>query len=82
MTNFLKTLVHDFGWIHLSLGLLGNALFLIGSVFFLPAFEDQMTVGVWLFIVGSFLMLVGAAGRLLVELLDIPDPRLSGKTKA
>lgn len=82
MTNLLKTLVHDFGWIHLSLGLLGNALFLIGSVLFLPVFEEQQTIGVWLFITGSFLMLIGAVGRLLVELLELPDTRRGEKSKA
>lgn len=68
MRNPVKTLVQDFGWIHLTLGLVGNAAFLVGSVAFLPAFEAYKTAGVWLFIVGAFLMLIGSLGELLVRL--------------
>ncbi|PQA85771.1 hypothetical protein CW354_21810 [Marinicaulis flavus] len=70
MANFIKTLVQDFGWIHLSLGLVGNLAFFIGSIFFLPALEPYKTAGVWLFIAGSFGMLIGAAGQLLVSLYE------------
>lgn len=68
--KILKVFVHDYGWLHLSLGLLGNATFFIGSILFLPQWEEYKTSGVWLFIVGSFLMLVGTLGQLLVNLLD------------
>lgn len=68
MTNPLKILVKDYGWVHLGLGLIGNFTFFVGSILFLPAFEPYKPVGVWLFIIGSFLMLVGATGRLLVDL--------------
>jgi hypothetical protein len=67
LSHPLNILVHDFRWVHLSLGLLGNTAFVVGSVFFLPALEPLQTLGVWLFIGGSFLMLVGAAGELLVR---------------
>ena len=69
MRNLLKTLVHDFGWVHLSVGLFGNAAFLVGSILFLPAFEPYKTIGVWLFIVGALLMLLGSIGNLLVDIL-------------
>ncbi len=78
MSNPIKIIVRDYSWIHLSLGLTGNTLFFLGSVFFLPLFEHVarpewldmkwQTFAVWLFIVGSFLMLVGALGNLLVDL--------------
>lgn len=68
MAHPIKTLVEDYGWVHLSLGLAGNCAFFIGSLLFLPALERFKTLGVWLFIVGAGLMLVGALGRLLVEL--------------
>ncbi|MCD1636447.1 YrhK family protein [Martelella mediterranea] len=55
---------------HLSLGLLGNIGFFVGSIFFLPSLEQYKTLGVWLFIVGSFFMLIGALGRLLVDVTD------------
>lgn len=70
ISNLVKTIVQDFGWIHLSLGLAGNTAFFVGSILFLPAFEPLKTLGVWLFIAGSFGMMVGAVGRLLVDLFE------------
>jgi len=70
MSNPLKTLVQEYSWVHLSLGLLGNTSFLVGSVFFLPRFEEIKTVGVWLFIFGAFFMWIGAIGRLLVGIWE------------
>jgi hypothetical protein len=72
MGNPIKTVVREFGWIHLSLGLFGNAAFFAGSILFLPFLEPYQTVGVWLFIVGAFFMLIGALGRLLVAIWN-PD---------
>lgn len=66
MQNKLKTIIKDYGWIHLSLGLFGNGMFFAGSFLFLPTFEEFKTIGVWLFIFGSFFMLIGAVGSLLV----------------
>jgi hypothetical protein len=68
MPNPIRTLVQDYGWVHLSLGLLGNISFFVGSILFLPRFEPVQTIGVWLFIVGAFFMAVGSLGRLLVSL--------------
>ncbi|MBP5856352.1 YrhK family protein [Marivibrio halodurans] len=68
MRKALKILVKDFGWIHLSLGLGGNLAFFVGSVFFLPSLEAFKLAGIWLFIIGSFFMLIGALGELLVRL--------------
>jgi hypothetical protein len=70
MSATVATVVHNYGWIHLSLGLFGNFLFFIGSIFFLPQFEPIKTLGVWLFIIGAFLMMIGSIGRLLVDVLD------------
>ncbi|AQZ53771.1 MULTISPECIES: YrhK family protein [Martelella] len=70
MNSPIRTLVREYGWIHLSLGLLGNIGFFVGSIFFLPSLEQYKTLGVWLFIVGSFFMLIGALGRLLVDVTD------------
>ena len=69
MTNPIRVVVQDFGWIHIGLGLVGNITFVVGSVFFLPALQAYMTLGVWLFIVGSALMAIGSLGELLVRLL-------------
>lgn len=70
LRKFLKVLVHDYSWIHLSLGLVGNLTFLVGSVLFLPRFTAYQTLGVWLFIAGAALMSVGSIGRLLVDILE------------
>lgn len=69
MTNPLKIVLHKYGWVHLSLGLFGNAAFFVGSLFFLPAFHSLKTLGVWLFVIGAGFMLIGALGRLLVDVV-------------
>ena len=68
MANTLRLIVRDYGWIHLSLGLFGNVAFFVGSVMFLPSLESWRVVAVWLFIVGSFFMLIGSIGQLLVDI--------------
>lgn len=68
MRNAILKLVRDFGWIHLSLGLAGNVMFFVGSVLFLPMFHEYKTFAIWLFIAGSFLMLVGSAGNFILSL--------------
>ena len=70
MSGTLRLIVKDFGWIHTSLGLVRNAMFFVGSVFFLPSFSSYQTLGVWLFIIGSFLMLIGAMGELGVKIVE------------
>jgi hypothetical protein len=66
----IKTLVQEFGWIHTGIGLFGNATFVAGSVFFLPAFDPWKTFGVWLFIVGATFMFVGSLGDLMVKVYE------------
>ena len=73
MTNPIRTLVRDYGWIHLSIGLTGNALFFVGSVLFLPKFDHLDPIPVWIFIVGSLLMLIGALGQLLVRIYETEE---------
>ncbi|MDS0294369.1 YrhK family protein [Halogeometricum luteum] len=65
LTDALKTLFHDYEWVHLGLGLIGNVLFFVGSVFFL--YEPLKRLGIYAFIVGSFLMLVGSVGQAVVR---------------
>ncbi|MFC4358187.1 YrhK family protein [Halobium salinum] len=64
----LRVLVQEYEWIHLSLGILGNVLFFVGSVLFL--FESVTRLDIYTFIVGSFLMLVGAVGKALVRYVE------------
>lgn len=61
----LRAFLRDYEWIHIGIGLFGNFLFFVGSVFFLWA--SWQTAGVWLFILGSFAMLLGSLGEALVR---------------
>ena len=65
MPRTLDQLVTDYDWVHTLLGLVGNVAFFVGSIFFL--FESLKTPGVWLFIIGSFGMLIGSVGRVVVD---------------
>lgn len=53
------------------LGILGNVAFVAGSVLFFKRFEQWYTLAVWLFVVGSSLMLVGALGSGLKKLWQV-----------
>jgi hypothetical protein len=61
----LGALLRDFPWVHLGIGLFGNAAFVVGSVLFL--FESLQTLAIWVFIVASTGMLIGSVGQLLVK---------------
>lgn len=61
----LRVFLHDYEWIHVGIGLFGNFLFFVGSVFFLWA--SWQAAGVWLFILGSFAMLLGSLGEAFVR---------------
>lgn len=56
-----------FGWVHQGIGVFGGVSFFIGSVLFLWKDPLQL-IGVWLFIFGSFGMLIGNVGTLLLAL--------------
>ncbi|ORE97178.1 YrhK family protein [Aurantimonas sp. 22II-16-19i] len=66
----LKTLVRDYSWIHLGIGLFGNFCFVVGSVLFFKIFETYYTLGVWLFVVGSTGMFLGSLGGLAKSLYE------------
>ncbi|EKF73833.1 hypothetical protein A11A3_11508 [Alcanivorax hongdengensis A-11-3] len=59
-----RALIHQYQWFHVSMGLIGNTTFVIGSVFFL--WEDWQRAGTWLFIIGSVGMLLGSIGSAIV----------------
>jgi membrane-bound ClpP family serine protease len=58
----LRRLVHEYEYIHLTIGILGNAMFVVGSVLFYKAFESLYPLAVTLFVVGSSFMLTGSLG--------------------
>ena len=70
-THPVRCLLEEHRWIHLGVGILGNALFLVGSVLFL--WETTEAVGVWLFIVGAAAMLAGSIGSAIVRLAPDGD---------
>lgn len=57
--------VRDYDWFHTGVGIAGNLMFFVGSVLFI--FEATKVAGIWLFILGSFGMLVGSVGRAIVK---------------
>ncbi len=62
----LRRFARDYPEVHMGLGLFGNTLFFVGSVFFL--FEPLRTPGTWLFILGSLGMLLDTVGATLLKL--------------
>lgn len=64
MESRLLAVLEQFHWLQMTLGLIGNVSFFVGSVMFL--FEPLKTAGIWLFIVGSFGMLMGTIGDVAV----------------
>lgn len=69
----LSLALKRFEWIHTTLGIFGNTLFVIGSVFFL--YQSLQTEGTWLFIVGSSFMLIGALGSGILKIWQVEDHR-------
>ncbi|MEQ3725681.1 YrhK family protein [Alcanivorax sp.] len=59
-----RALIHQYQWFHVTLGLIGNGTFVVGSVFFL--WESWQRAGTWLFIIGSVGMLIGSIGSAIV----------------
>ena len=65
----VRAFFHEFEWIHIALGLIGNLSFAVGSVMFL--WEATKPLGTWLFIVGSIGMLIGSIGSAVVKLWHV-----------
>lgn len=59
----IRTLVKKYEYIHTVVGIIGNLLFVAGSVLFYKAFEQYYTFAVSLFVLGSALMLIGSLGN-------------------
>jgi hypothetical protein len=70
----VRSFVHDFPWFHRWMGLVGNALFVIGSVFFL--FDRLVIAGTWIFVGASLGLLADSVG----EKLRTREEELRGKS--
>ena len=70
----VRTFVHDFPWFHRWIGMVGNALFVIGSVFFL--FDRLVIPGTWIFVGASVGLLTDSVG----EKLRAREEERQGKT--
>jgi len=67
----LRRIAGNYPWIHTGLGLIGNAAFFVGSIFFL--FAGLRIPGTWLFILGSLGMLIDTLGEALLRLEGFAD---------
>jgi hypothetical protein len=68
MQKIIQDFVRERKWIHVSLGLVGNVCFFVGSILFLS--ETLQPIGTWLFIVGSAGMLIDSIGNAILLSLD------------
>ncbi|TDW28798.1 YrhK family protein [Cryobacterium psychrophilum] len=76
----IRTLVQDYEHIHTAVGIIGNLLFVVGSVLFYKAFEQYYTLAVSLFVVGSAFMLIGSLGNGLRRLWQRREEKSSHST--
>jgi VIT1/CCC1 family predicted Fe2+/Mn2+ transporter len=61
-----RDLVKDYEWLHTCIGIFGGVAFFVGSIMFLsPAW---ITLGTWLFIVGSLGMLVDSSCKAFISM--------------
>ena len=65
LPHALHALVCDYEWVHISLGLIGNCAFVIGSFLFFS--DSTKTLALWFFVIGSFGMLLGSVGSAFVR---------------
>ena len=61
----IRRYAHDIPWVHLAVGLFGNAAFVVGSLFFLS--PTLTRAGTWLFVVASWGMLIGVLGEIMAR---------------
>ncbi len=58
----IRTLVEDYEHVHTVIGIMGNLLFVVGSVLFFKPLQQYYTLAVSLFVVGSVFMFIGSIG--------------------
>lgn len=57
----VKSFIREFPAVHLAIGVVGNVIFFVGSVLFI--WDATEIAAIWLFIIGSFGMMLGAIGQ-------------------
>ena len=75
LAKVLRGLARRYEAFHLTIGLLGNVLFFVGSLLFLS--DNLKTPATIFFICGSLGMLIGNIGRALVDYQTRRDRTLS-----
>ncbi|MHA6717849.1 YrhK family protein [Sphingomonas sp. RS6] len=63
-----RQFIRKYQYIHLGLGLIGNTLFVVGSILFFERFSAWHHLAIWLFVFGSCGMWIGSFGKAIVEL--------------
>jgi len=74
----MRTLVKEYEHIHTTIGIVGNLLFVVGSVLFFKTFDQYYTLAVWMFVLGSVCMLIGAMGSGLRRLYKRREDKAGG----
>jgi YrhK-like protein len=64
----IRDFLHDYPWFHRWMGLVGNTLFVVGSVFFL--FDRLVIPGTWIFVGASFGLMVDSVGEKVAKYED------------
>lgn len=58
----IRIFVNKYEYIHTAIGIIGNLLFVAGSVLFYKTFEQYYTLAVTMFVIGSAFMFIGSLG--------------------
>ena len=66
----LGQVIRDYPYVHTIIGIMGNLMFVVGSVLFFKVFDVWYSLAVWLFVLGSTFMLVGAVGEGLIRMIE------------
>ena len=75
----IRTLVQEYEHVHTAIGIVGNFLFIVGSVLFYKAFDQYYTLAVSLFVIGSLFMFVGSVGSGLRRMLERRDEKAAAR---
>ncbi len=75
----IRTLVQNYEHVHTAIGIIGNLLFVGGSVLFYKSFEQYYALAVSLFVVGSVFMSLGSIGAALSRMWERREQESSAR---